>query len=57
MCEGKDFNIAQCLEVGCCHWNDWEFEDGKCFSNVGRGKCIKGKSFGNASAVGPIFQL
>ena len=43
MCEGKDFDKAQCLEVGCCHWNDWEFEDGKCFSSVGNGKCIKGK--------------
>ena len=43
MCEGKDFDKAQCLEVGCCHWNDWEFENGECFSSVGNGKCIKGK--------------
>ena len=39
MCEGQDLNKMQCLEIGCCHWN--EYSEGKCFSDVGDGKCVK----------------
>ena len=41
MCEGQDLNKMQCLEIGCCHWNDWQYSEGKCFSDVGDGKCVK----------------
>merc|ERR1719378_2017232 len=41
MCEGHDYGKAACLAVGCCHWNDEEFKEGKCFSDVGTDKCVK----------------
>jgi len=34
VCEGKDFSQRQCLDVGCCYW-----EEGECWSAVGRNKC------------------
>ena len=35
MCEGKDLDEKKCSEGGCCRW------DGKCFSDVGDGECVK----------------
>ena len=34
VCEGKDFSQRQCLDVGCCYW-----EEGECWSAVGRDSC------------------
>ena len=34
VCEGKNFNRGQCRRVGCCYW-----EEGECWSAVGRNKC------------------
>ncbi len=38
-CENNGYNKNECLSVGCCHWNDWEFDDGECFSDIGRDLC------------------
>ena len=39
VCEGRNLGKTKCLEVGCCHWNDWEFPEGRCFSDVGQQLC------------------
>ena len=33
-CEGKGLKESQCLAVGCCMW-----DDGECWSAVGKGEC------------------
>ena len=38
MCQNKGYDQNQCLDVGCCNWNDG------CYSSVGTGKCEKGKA-------------
>ncbi len=34
-CQNRGLNKDECLAIGCCHWNDWEF-DGLCFSSIGQ---------------------
>ena len=39
-CEGQGFDKAQCLDVGCCQFDDFDRE---CFSAVGTDTCETGK--------------
>ena len=38
-CEGHGYDEAQCLSVGCCHWNPTSDPSSRCWSDVGRNEC------------------
>ena len=37
-CEGRGFNQQQCLDVGCCYWEEGGADAG-CWSGVGQDSC------------------
>ena len=47
VCENKGFGPSECAAVGCC-----QYDDGQCWSAVGRGPCSVGGDGGGSSGVG-----
>ena len=39
-CEGHGFDQDQCLQVGCCEW-----DDNSCWSSIGDDECSRSKYF------------
>ena len=49
-CENQEFGYSECMDVGCCHW-----DDGECWSAVGEGMCYDEATTPETTPVTPVF--
>ena len=49
-CEGRGFNQQQCLDVGCCYWEEGGADAG-CWSGVGQDSCVNPSSGGGGEPL------